>query len=103
MWLKCGSGRGLAEKYIKSEKMSVRKMSGLQFIREHAEFMDRQVELWMERLGMDPELEVPHSVLKYFFHRTCDERSIESVTAATVLVPRQQSAFGHRGSSPVER
>jgi hypothetical protein len=98
----CGSNAeaGVAQyEYIKSEKMSVRKMSELQFIRERAEFMERQVELWMEQLKNDPDLEVPPSVMKYFFHRSCDERYVESVTAATTLVPRQRRPFGGRGRS----
>ena len=61
--------------------------------REHAAFMDRQVDLWMDQLALDPELEVPHSVLKYFFHRSCDV-----LTIPTVLVPRQRRPFGGRVS-----
>ena len=76
-------------------------MSGLEFIREEAAFMDNQVELWMTRLAEDPDLDVPHSVMKYFFHRCCDEKYDVPVTTTT----RSRGAFGHRRaeSGGVER
>jgi len=68
-------------------------MSDLQFIREEQAFMDSQVDLWMAQLALDPELQVPHIVLNYYFHRACDERSIQQVLDEQ---PRQRSVFGGR-------
>ena len=70
-------------------------MSGLQFIREEQAFMDNQVDLWMNQLVLDPELEVPHSVLKYFFHKCADRRDMDA-TAPTARILGQRRPFGHR-------
>jgi hypothetical protein len=40
-------------------------------------FMDHQVELWMEQLVLDDQLEVPHSVLRYFFQKSCEPKAVK--------------------------
>lgn len=70
-------------------------MTDLQFIREEAEFMDNQVEYWMDRLAIDPDLEVPSIVLKYFFYKAADERPVAPDRTPSISI-RQRRPFGHR-------
>ena len=56
----------------------------------YIEFMDQQVELWMQRKSEDSDTEVPSSVLKYFFRRSTDERDIETVVASHGRNPDQR-------------
>ena len=39
---------------------------------EQADFMDLEVEKWLALAREDPEVEVPNTVMKYYFHRSAD-------------------------------
>ena len=58
-------------------------IDSIRFIKAQREFMDNQVKLWIARAAEDPELEVPHSVLKYYFFKVVDAGTGEKAVGGT--------------------